>query len=64
MGASSKQKGKKLWISPKAMEKGLHINLECIYNCYKVMDLAVILCILVKGYMGSTYGNVNIWLLF
>jgi hypothetical protein len=29
MGASSKQK-EKIWISPKAMEKGLHINLECI----------------------------------
>jgi hypothetical protein len=42
----NKKEEKKLWISPKAMEKQLHINLECIYNVDKceVMDLVVILC--------------------
>jgi hypothetical protein len=38
------KKGKKLWISPKAMVKKLHINFEYIYKLLQVVDLAVILC--------------------
>ena len=52
MGAWSKQK-EKIWISPNTMEKGLHIKLECIYNCYKVMHLALILCVLVEELYGK-----------
>jgi hypothetical protein len=46
-------KRKKLWISPKAMEKGLHINLECICNSDKceMVDLAAILCIGLKDHV-------------
>jgi hypothetical protein len=60
-----KNKREKIWISPKAMEKRLYINLECIYNSdiWEVMDLDVILCAWLKDYVGRTYGNVNIWLL-
>jgi hypothetical protein len=39
------KKGKKLWISFKAMLKILHINLECIYKLLQVVDLATILCV-------------------